>query len=117
MKIYKYSHKNVSEILDQIKYGFWESVHTELLTQYWISSFGSPNTVLVITEVNLHLHFVNLNLYFDVCENFNINVKTTAAEAPCTNGICERHNAIITDIVLKVKMIQLRLGKSPCLGN
>ena len=32
-----------------------------------------------------------------------MKVTTTAAEAPWSNSICERHNAIITDICLKVK--------------
>ena len=32
-----------------------------------------------------------------------MKVKTTVAEAPSSNGICERHNAIITDIILKVR--------------
>ena len=36
-------------------------------------------------------------------ENFNMNVKTAAAEAPWCNGICERHDAVITDIILKVR--------------
>ena len=38
---------------------------------------------------------------FDFCENFNIKIKTTAAESPWSNDICERHNAIITE-TLKV---------------
>ena len=37
------------------------------------------------------------------CENFNIKTKTTTAESPWNNGICERHNAIITETLLKVK--------------
>ena len=36
-------------------------------------------------------------------ENFKMKVKTTAAEAPWSNSICERHNAIMTDIILKVR--------------
>ena len=41
--------------------------------------------------------------FIDFCENFNIKVSTTPAELPWSNGICERHNAILTDIILKVK--------------
>ena len=36
-------------------------------------------------------------------ENFNIKIKTTAAESPRSNEICERHNSIITETLLKVK--------------
>ena len=41
--------------------------------------------------------------FIDFCENFNIKVSTTPAESSWSNGICERHNAILTDIILKVK--------------
>ena len=39
----------------------------------------------------------------DMCENFNIKVVTTPAEAPWSNGICERHNHILTETLLKIK--------------
>ena len=40
--------------------------------------------------------------FIDFCENLNIKTKTTAAESPWSNGICECHDAIITE-TLKVK--------------
>ena len=39
----------------------------------------------------------------DMCENFNIKIVTTPAEAPWSNGICERHNHILTETLLKIK--------------
>ena len=41
--------------------------------------------------------------FIDLCENFNINIITTPAESPWLNGVCERHNKILTDIALKIK--------------
>ena len=41
--------------------------------------------------------------FTDFCENFNIKIKATAAESPWSNAICERHNAIITETLLKMK--------------
>ena len=38
----------------------------------------------------------------ELCERFNINVKTTAAESPWSNGMCERHNSVIADNITKV---------------
>ena len=35
-------------------------------------------------------------------ENLNIEIMTTAAESPWSNGVCERHNAVIWDMVTKV---------------
>ena len=36
-------------------------------------------------------------------ESFNTKISTKHAESPWCNGICERHNAILTEILLKVK--------------
>ena len=38
----------------------------------------------------------------DMCESLNIIVKKTAAESPFSNGLCERHNAVLEDMLLKV---------------
>ena len=35
-------------------------------------------------------------------ENFNINTKTTAAESPWSNGLIERHNSVLGNIVSKM---------------
>ena len=37
------------------------------------------------------------------CENMNIEVITTAAYAPFSNGLLEKHNHVLTNILLKVK--------------
>ena len=68
------------------------------ILKYRICLFGSPNTIFSDNGGE----FVSKE-FIDFCENFNIKVKTTAAEAPWSNRICERHNAIITYIILKVK--------------
>ena len=38
-----------------------------------------------------------------MAESFNIRVTTTAAESPWSSGLCEHHNAILTEILLKIK--------------
>lgn len=38
-----------------------------------------------------------------MAEKFNIEVKTTAAYSPWSNGLLERHNQTLTDILMKVK--------------
>ena len=58
---------------------------------------GLQSQCLEIMEVNLHQKTI------DFCENFNIKIKTIAAEFPWSNGICEHHKAIITETLLKVK--------------
>ena len=70
----------------------------KMFLKYCISLFGSPNTIFSESGGE----FVSKE-FIDFCENFNMKIKATAAEAPWSNGICERHNAIITDIILKVR--------------
>ena len=38
-----------------------------------------------------------------MAESFDIQVTTTAAESPWSNGLCEHHNAILTEILLKIE--------------
>ena len=39
----------------------------------------------------------------DLCENFNIKILATPAESPWSNGLCEQHNKLLTDMLLKIK--------------
>ena len=39
----------------------------------------------------------------DMSENLNTEVLATAAESPWSNGICERHNAVIGHMIDKIK--------------
>ena len=61
-----------------------------------MSIFGSPKKFLVDNsgEFN-HEDFCSL------CENVNIHILTTAAELPWSNGLIERHNAIVGILLLK----------------
>ena len=43
------------------------------------------------------------NEFRDLCENFNITVKTTPAYSPWSNSLCEKHNHMLAETVLKVK--------------
>ena len=45
--------------------------------------------------------FVNPE-FVEMCEKFNVNIKTTPAESPWSNGMVERHNAIIAGMLDKV---------------
>ena len=63
----------------------------------WISIFGPPKKVLSDNGGE----FANKG-FMDLCQNLNINFQTTAAEAPWSNGLVERHNAIISEAVDKI---------------
>ena len=74
------------------------SVIVQKFIQCWISDIGAPRKVLSDNGKE----FDNAE-FRDMCENFNITVMTTPAYSPWCNGICERHNAILSDILLKVR--------------
>ena len=53
--------------------------------------------------------FANLK-FTDIAESMNITVKVTTAESPFSNGLAERHNFIIADMMDKVKEESQHLG-------
>ena len=65
--------------------------------QRWIALFGAPNKILSDNGGE----FNNQELQ-DMSKNLNIEVMTTAAESPWSNGVCGRHNAVIGDMVTKI---------------
>ena len=69
----------------------------EAVMTHWIQIFGQPQKVLTDNGGE----FVNSEL-LELAEKFNITLKTTAAESAWSNGLCERHNAVISDLASKV---------------
>lgn len=66
------------------------------ILDHWISMFGSPKKFLSDNGGE----FVNAD-FLELAEKFNIKVLTTAAESPWSNGLCEKHNHILGDMILK----------------
>ena len=66
--------------------------------QCWISLFGALQKVISDNGGEF-----DSNEFRDLCENFNITVKTTPAYSPWSNGLCEKHNHMLAETVLKVK--------------
>ena len=64
----------------------------------WISIFGRPEKTLCDNGKE----FCNED-FVSMCTNLNINMKTTAAFAPWSNGMVERHNALIAEMVEKIQ--------------
>ena len=63
----------------------------------WIIIFGPPNSILTDNGGE----FSNPDMR-SLGEAFNINLKTTAGERPWSNGVCERLNGVLANLVLKV---------------
>ena len=62
----------------------------------WISIYGCPEKFLSDNGGE----FSNDD-FREMAEKMNITVKTTGAEAPWSNGLCERHNQIIAEMLTK----------------
>ena len=63
----------------------------------WISHFGAPRKLLSDNGGE----FNNVDMR-QLGESFNMKIMTTAAQSPWSNGICERQNAVIGDLVNKI---------------
>ena len=66
------------------------------MMKHWLSLFGSPKYFLTDNGGE----FVN-DEFNELAEKFNISVRTTAAESPWSNGLIEKHNGIIGDMIHK----------------
>lgn len=64
----------------------------------WISVHGPPQKLYSDNGREFNDEEVR-----DMAENFNIEIKTTAAYSPWSNGLLERHNQTLTEIIMKVK--------------
>ena len=74
-----------------------KAVIVESIFKIWIAIFGSPKSVLVDNGGE----FDNSE-FISFCENFNINIKTTARESPWSNGLVEPHNGVLGNTVRKM---------------
>ena len=70
----------------------------QALLDNWIAIFGPPGKYLTDNGGE----FVNDEM-IQLAEKFNITLMTTAAESPWSNGLCERHNAVLADLIVKAK--------------
>ena len=75
-----------------------KDVVVENIIKTWVNTFGVPDKILTGNGGEFH----NKELC-DISENPNTEVLATAAESPSSNGICERHNAVIGHMTDKIK--------------
>ena len=71
----------------------------EIITKvlrFWVSYFGAPDIFLTDNG----REFDNEE-FRDMAQNLNIVVKTTAAQSPWSNGLVERHNGVLGNMVKK----------------
>ena len=71
----------------------------EAIIKYWIGIFGAPRVILSDNGDKF-----NNELLREVCEQFNITMKSTVAGAPWSNGIVDWQNAVLKKIIKKLKL-------------
>ena len=67
-----------------------KEVIIDKIFKHWISIFGTPKLFLSDNGGE----FIN-DIFREMGEQLNINVETTSAESPWSNGIVEKHNGVI----------------------
>jgi hypothetical protein len=70
----------------------------EMFIKHWVSVYGAPKRLVSDNGGEF-----NNQLVRDMCENFGIEVITTPTYSPWSNGTCERHNLILTEILVKLR--------------
>ena len=75
-----------------------KEVSVEKIFTHWIAVFGCP-----IKFLSDNGGEYNNSLFRDMVELLNVEVLTTAVESPWSNGITERHNVIIANMVQQVQ--------------
>ena len=68
------------------------------IMDYWVRIFGSPRKFLSDNGGE----FINKE-FMDLAEKFNINILTTAAESAWSNGLVERHNGLLANMINKIQ--------------
>ena len=63
----------------------------------WIRIFGCPEKMLMDNGGEFNNHE-----FLDMCDKCNIRVLTTAAESPWSNGLVEKHNGILGQMITKL---------------
>ena len=74
-----------------------KEVIIDKIFKHWIALFGTPKLFLSDNGGEF-----NNNIFREMGAQLNINVKTTGAESPCSNGVLEKHNGIIGNMMEKV---------------
>ena len=74
-----------------------EEIISKLFT-YWISVFGRPSQFISDNGGE----FIN-DEFTSMCEHLDIKVNTSPSESPWCNGLVERHNGILGQMVSKIQ--------------
>ena len=75
----------------------------KVIMHKWIAIFGSPGAIFSDNGGE----FANEE-FLDMAHSFNINILVSAANSPFSNGVIERHNGILANILDRI------LGDSKC---
>ena len=66
--------------------------------RYWIGIFGAPKRVFSDNGGE----FISKE-FQEMSEKFNFKIMTTASYSPWSNGLCERHNQTLTNMLNKIR--------------
>ena len=68
----------------------------EKFFEIWVQNFGPPKKFFCDNGGEF-----NNEQFREMCDRMNIVIKTTAAESRWSNGLCERHNGVLAEMLTK----------------
>ena len=74
-----------------------KEVIVDTILKHWVAIFGTPQSIFADNGGEF-----NNELLRDVAELLDVSVASTAAESPWSNGVVERHNATLGNMVYKI---------------
>ena len=90
-------HKTRFSTVKLVKSKDKEVIVESIFTQ-WICLFGRPRKILSDNGGE----YINSNV-MDMCDKLGVHILTTGAESPWSNGLVERHHALIAQSVTKIR--------------
>ena len=103
MDIKEISGNKVLHLVDHVTYSVWMRISSKespdiisAIFKHWITYFGTPEAILTDNSRGF-----NNQSFWDMAQNLNIVMRTTAAESPWSNGLNEWHNGILGEMVKK----------------
>ena len=74
-----------------------KEVIVDAILKHWVAVFGTPQSIFADNGGEF-----NNELLRDVAELLDVSVASTAAESPWSNGVVERHNATLGNMIHKI---------------
>ena len=88
-----------------------KEVIVDAILKHWVAIFGTSQSIFADNGGEF-----NNELLRDVAELLDVSVASTAAESPWSNGVVERHNATLGNMIQKI-VADTGCSQNACMGS